>query len=305
MMIRSTLTLVLILSLLGTVGAYTSQEKIIVMTQNQFLGADLAPILQAIGTPQQDEIFMATLAQMAANNFPLRARALAKQICDAQPHVVGMQEVFRFALNGCPDSDNPSCPATLPLPFVDHLTELMAAIKRRCNNYTVAASVQNSDFGQDVQGFGNVRFTDRDVILTRADVHIILPRVPLCPLPAASGVKGVGASGCHYSTLLPLPPSIGGHVFRGYVGVDVKVKGDQYRVVTTHLEVMFPDPRNPFSMGIQGAQATELLLVLALQQPPGTRTVVVGDPNSSPDDAEAWANGELPIIPPYTRSPQG
>jgi endonuclease/exonuclease/phosphatase family metal-dependent hydrolase len=305
MMIRSTLTLGLILSLLGAVGAHPSKkEGIRVMTQNQFLGADLAPILQAIGTPHQDAILTATLAQMAANNFPLRARALAEQICEAQPHVVGMQEVFRFSLDGCPDSDNPFCPAALPLPFVDHLTELMAAIHKRCHNYIVAASVQHSDFGQKVQDFGTIRFTDRDVILTRADVRL-LPSAPLCPVPAASGVTGVAASGCHYTTLLPLPPSIGGAVLRGYVGVDVKVQGVRYRVVTTHLEVMFPDPTNLLSMGIQAAQATELLQVLAFQQPPGTRTIVVGDFNSSPDDAAAWASGELPIVPPYTQFTTG
>lgn len=274
------------------------------MTQNQFLGADLAPILQAIGTPRQDTILRATLDQMAANNFPLRARALAEQICAAQPHVVGMQEVFRFTLNGCPDSDNPACPAALDLPFVDHLTALMSAIQQRCQNYTVAASIQQSDFGQEVPGFGAIRFTDRDVILTRTDVHL-LPSAPLCPTPAPSGVTGIAASGCHYTTRLPLPASIGGSVLRGYVGVEVNVQGVRYRVITTHLEEMLPDPTQPLSMGIQAAQATELLQVLAFQASPGTRTLVIGDFNSSPDDGAAWASGALPIIPPYTQFTTG
>src|SRR5262245_56466 len=124
---RRGLALALLLLLLGTSVTEAQTDGIAVLTQNQYLGADLAPILQAVGTPQQQAVLTATLAQISKNNFPLRAQALAAQICGQQPHVAGLQEVFLFALNGC---TNPSCGA--PLPFIDHLEVLMAAIEAQC-----------------------------------------------------------------------------------------------------------------------------------------------------------------------------
>jgi len=41
------------------------------MTQKQFLGADLTPLLLAIGTPQLEEVLSETLAQMADNKVGL------------------------------------------------------------------------------------------------------------------------------------------------------------------------------------------------------------------------------------------
>jgi endonuclease/exonuclease/phosphatase family metal-dependent hydrolase len=266
-----------------------------VMTQNQFLGADLNPLIAAFGTPQQDEVLAATLAQMAANNFPLRARALARQICDKQPHVVGLQEVFRFSIDGV--SGEP-----LPLPFVDHLEELMAAIARQCDNYGVAASVQNVDVGAPVAGVGVIGFTDRDVILTREDVSFQpVPFALACANPAPTGVAGLPPSGCSYSNLLPLPAPLG-FVQRGFVGVDALVDGVVHRVVNTHLEVMKPDGSLP-STFFQAAQASELLVTLDLfPKPPGARTIVVGDFNSSPDDA---VDATLIFVPPYGQFANG
>jgi endonuclease/exonuclease/phosphatase family metal-dependent hydrolase len=266
-----------------------------VMTQNQYLGADLNPLIAAFGTPQQDEVVAATLAQMAANNFPLRSRALAKQICDKQPHVVGLQEVFRFSIDGFSG-------APLPLPFVDHLDELMASISRQCGNYVVAAAIRNIEVGAPVAGVGFVGFTDRDVILARADVPFQpVPFGLACADPAPSGVAGLPPSGCNFSNLVPLPAPLG-FILRGFVGVDAIVGGDVHRVVNTHLEVMKPDGSLP-STFFQAAQASELLLTLDLfPKPPGARTIVLGDLNSSPADA---VDPTLIFIPPYRQFAEG
>ena len=266
-----------------------------VMTQNQFLGADLNPLIAAFGTPQQDEVIAATLEQMAANNFPLRARALAKQICDKQPHVVALQEVFRFSIDGASG-------APLPLPFIDHLDELMRAIARQCGNYIVAASVRNIDVGAPAPGIGLIGFTDRDVILTRADVSFERVRFNLaCNHPAPSGVSGVLPSGCNYGALVPLPAPLG-FILRGFVGVDALVGGVVHRVVNTHLEVMKPDG-SILSTFFQAAQASELLATLALfPRSPGARTIVLGDFNSSPDDA---VDTTLVFVPPYAQLAAG
>ena len=42
----------------------------------------------------------AALRQIAANDFPRRAKALAKEVLLTHPDVIGLQEVFDFELNG-------------------------------------------------------------------------------------------------------------------------------------------------------------------------------------------------------------
>ena len=281
-----------------------ADADILVMTQNQFLGADLGPILQAVGTPDEAAVLAATIATMTANNFPVRAQALAEQICDKQPHVAGLQEVFRFSLDGL--SGPPA-----PLPFVDHLDELMAAIDARCGNYVVGASIQNVSVVQPAAGFGDIGFTDRDVILVRDDVFFLaVPFSGNACAPTTSGVAGLPASGCHFQAVAPLPPAIGGAVLRGYVGVDALVDGVFHRVVNTHLEVQRPDGSNASSI-LQALQMAELTTVLgAFPKPPGARTIVLGDINSSPTDPvipnPIQPNAFPPpfdqlIVPPYTQ----
>lgn len=289
--------------------ASAAPGEIDVLTQNQYLGADLGPLLAAAagGDPAQVGAALgATLARMSANNFPVRAQALAEQICDRQPHVAGLQEVFRFSIGGV--SGPPA-----PLPFVDHLVELMAAIDDRCANYVVAASLQNADVAQAVPGFGVVRFTDRDVVLVRDDVPFApVPFAGSVCAPTLSGVPGLPGSGCHFQAVVPLPPAFGGSILRGYVGVDAWVGGVPYRVVNTHLEVQRPDGSD-FSSVFQALQAAELIAVLAgFPALPGTRVIALGDINSSPEDPILPQPIQPPpfplpppfattIVPPYTQ----
>ncbi|HYX89539.1 MAG TPA: endonuclease/exonuclease/phosphatase family protein [Gaiellaceae bacterium] len=66
---------------------------------------------------------------------------------------------------------------------------------------------------------------------------------------------------------------------RGWASVDVKIRGKQFRFVTTHLEAFSPRIRNP--------QATQLLAGPAAIELP---TVLVGDFNSGPGfDLGAYA----------------
>ena len=67
-----------------------------VMTQNQYLGADLGPIIGAQTPGAYAQAVVDALQSIAANNFRERAGALAESIHDRQPHLVAMQEVFAF-----------------------------------------------------------------------------------------------------------------------------------------------------------------------------------------------------------------
>lgn len=264
--------------------------RVVVMTQNQFLGADFTPLIEALSTGDPDLIQMLleeTFAQIAENNFPLRAQALAEQICDRQPAAVGLQEVFRIQGPGGF--------------VVDHLEETMAEIDAQCGNYVVKASVKNVDVAQQVGPGVTIAFLDRNVILVRTDLDDsswptdfrYLPS-DVCELADDSGVYDLPATGCNYPTVASFSGPFGDiEIQRGYVGVDLIIDDQVHRVVNTHLEVqdlgcLQDQPGGPVEC--QAAQAMELLDALEeelLDAPPNfpaDNTILVGDFNSSPDD---------------------
>jgi endonuclease/exonuclease/phosphatase family metal-dependent hydrolase len=236
----------------------------------------------------------AALHQVAANNFPERAVALAKQIAKNKPELVGLQEVFNFTFD--PDGPGPFPPQNGPAPFVDHLTVTLSALEARGEMYVPIALVQNVNIslpGIMVPGLGlvTVGVTDRDVILARSDIAAsVAPAAIPCAKPSADGCNYIAA----VSAITP-----GGfiNIERGFVGVDATIAGKDYRFVTTHLEVKYPDPTNLLSPTIQAAQAQELIRTLALTTPPDRSLILVGDINSSPEDEVI--TDPVSIVPPY------
>jgi endonuclease/exonuclease/phosphatase family metal-dependent hydrolase len=95
----------------------------------------------------------------------------------------------------------------------------------------------------------------------------------------------VSGDGCNYFARLE---SGGLTVLRGYVGVDAIVNGLAVRAVNTHLEVKTP----PIPPLVQNLQASELLTVLAAT-PNDRKLVVLGDINSSPEDAATSPYGQF------------
>ena len=72
----------------GTAG-FAMPVDLTVMTQNVYIGADGAPVLAS----PSPETIAAALASIAANNFPARAGAIAKEAADAGgPLLIGLQE---------------------------------------------------------------------------------------------------------------------------------------------------------------------------------------------------------------------
>jgi hypothetical protein len=115
--------------------AFANGDIVKVMTQNQYLGLGLAPLLLA-QTPQEFIAAAAVaLAQAAANDFPLRARRFATEVALTAPDLIGLQEVVDFKLNG----------VNVGPPFVDQLTETLNALAAKGQSYVVAATVVNLD----------------------------------------------------------------------------------------------------------------------------------------------------------------
>jgi hypothetical protein len=252
-----------------------------VMSRNQYFGTDLASVATAPDVSSFLDAARAALAEIAANDFPARAEALAREIAERRPHIVALQEVDDFLLNG----GHTGAP-----PFIDQLELTLAALGRLGTPYVAVAQVRNLSITLpvDLDGDGEpesfVSVTDRDVILARqdlADAGVVSP-VPLsasCARPSADG-----GPGCNYSAHLMADTPLGSFAIeRGFVAVDVLLGGRVFRVVNTHLEVENLDPSNPLAPFVQSAQAAELKALID-DISGGTSIILAGDFNSTPGD---------------------
>jgi endonuclease/exonuclease/phosphatase family metal-dependent hydrolase len=139
---------------------------------------------------------------------------------------------------------------------------------------------------------------DRDVILARSDVdYEVVDFTTLQGLDPRL-CEFASADGCNYAAAAPanIPPGIPVHIERGFVGINATLNGESFRFVTTHLETRL-ESAGPTGRFFQTAQALELKATLQVLDAvdPGRTTLVVGDFNSDPRDAE-----ETPgLTPPY------
>jgi endonuclease/exonuclease/phosphatase family metal-dependent hydrolase len=272
----------ILLAVLFFTGGNLRAEELSVMTRNLYLGAEIMHLASAT-TPEEFQAGAYTaLMEVAANNFPERATALAAEIMEKKPQLIGLQEVSNFTLDG----ENPG------LPFTDYLSDLLAALGGK---YYKAAEVENFNITIPIPGIGLVGLADRDVILARWDVEEPQP-VDLSQWCRSS------EDGCNYTVSAGVENSPVGPINfeRGFVGVHAKIGDLPVIFINTHLEIRNPDPANPLSAFFQAAQAHELISLLnvlnAYLNPERAPIILVGDFNSSPEDQVLYSGQ---IVPPY------
>ena len=210
---------------------------------------------------------------------------MATEIALYAPDLIALQEVEDISVDGTHPGP----------PFVDYLQSLLNALSLRGQHYDVAAVVENLNLPAPIDLTGDavqetIRVIDRDVILVRQGITVNSILNFDCTDPSEQG--------CNYrakasvDTPLGLPIDI----VRGFVGVDVTVRGKRVFFVTTHLEQRILSPDFPESAFIQPAQAEELVGVLddLSNDNPGVPLILAGDFNSSPEDVKTDV-----IVPPY------
>ncbi len=277
---------------------FAGDPKIKTMTRNLYLGADTFKVVEAAQTdPDSIPYAVADVYQtMLYTNFCERAEALADEIALFEPDVIGLQEVFTYYIQTPGDFifGNPVQANTV---LIDFYSVLDAALQMRGMDYT-AFTVTNADIEMPMADLNaghpyylsDIRLVDHDVILVRED-HV-----------ASNEYKG------NYQYQLEL--DLGGTSVaftRGYIALDVNIKGDDFRFVNTHLEVRSA-PGSVFRV-FQAAQMEELLgtidyLSWLFDSKP---VVMVGDFNSSSEDVpgESYVpDGQggyvlMPYVPPY------
>lgn len=248
-----------------------AKERVTVMTRNLYLGGDLFGLLEAEGPEEALQEATALFAAVLASNFPERAGALAAEIEAADPALIGVQEATLYRTQQPSDFLQGNTTPNAEDVLFDFLQILQDSLMARGLEYRVASTVVNLDEELPVASqpgtFIDVRLTDRDVILARADVQT--SREVAANYTAAVEVEIAGA---------PIT------FLRGYQRVRAVVGDARFTFVNTHLEV------GGDAAPVQVAQATELLSTLAGI---GGPIVLVGDFNSAADGSTTASYGLL------------
>jgi endonuclease/exonuclease/phosphatase family metal-dependent hydrolase len=233
------------------------------MTYNVYLGANLQPLF---GVTDPDEL-MRRAAEVFAHvervDFNVRAVALAREIIDADPDVVALQELSLWA----------TAPVTNPGEITvryDFLQILLNELARQGAGYR--AAVVNPTFSGrlPISKTTLAMFTDRNAIIVRSDVSA-------SELSTQNPAQGTFAAALPVRILNDVL-----YVRRGWASIDVHVRDRWYRVIDTHLEAFVP--------AIREAQVAELIGLVAAAEHP---VVLAGDLNVYPEgyrvvDAEEW-----------------
>ncbi len=229
-----------------------------VMTRNLYIGADFSPVLSATSFEELAIKVAQIYGEVQETDFPARAKVLAKEIQEADPYLIGLQEVALLRTG---------TPATAV--EYDFLVSLQDELSSLGLHYSVVIAQTELDVeAPSALGF-NIRFTLRDVILAKANL-------PPDELTLSN------ANSAHYDTTLSLPTVAGPLTFpRGWLSVDATVNRRTFRFINTHLEAFYAP--------VRFAQSTELLDGPADTPLP---VILVGDLNSGPGDTglSAFAN---------------
>lgn len=189
------------------------------LTWNIYLGADLSPLIPIITPVGVTEV----LRQFLATNFPIRAKAIAREIASIKPALIGLQEAIRLEL----------VIPNFPIVIYDFVELLLEELKERGLHYEVAIFNKNVELLGIPDSNGNtINFLDRDVILIRKE----------------QGLKVINKQQHNFTTNLD-------GFLRGWSLIDVKMDGSVFRMINTHLD--------PLNSMIRDAQAAELINVPA------------------------------------------
>lgn len=257
----------------GHHGKGHGKRDLTVMTRNLYLGSSLGPALEA-ATP---EAFVEGVARIYATvqytNFPQRADAIADEIEESDPDLVGLQEVTKWTTGG-----------VNPPPGYDFLAILENDLEARGLDYSTAAIAHNANIGPAPLALAeqgcvqpgptgpvitcSVQLEDRDVILVNDDTP---------------GLTWSNPQSGRYTAQQSIESPVGPLSFdRGWASIDAKLKHQPFRFVNTHLET----EESPL---VQEAQAAEFLAGPGK----GGTIVATGDFNSASDGSTTTSYAQL------------
>lgn len=218
-----------------------------VMTQNLFIGTFYRELMAA-RTPQEFAGAVTTTYQHIQATKPAeRMAAIAREIAKAEPDLIGLQQAAIVRTGSTP-------PATKV--ELDYVKLLLAELARSGRHYKVVAVLPGLDAEAPSSLGFLVRLTTRDVLLARRHDDMRLDNLQIRQFLGA-GVYPTPAG-------VLTDPS-------GFAAIDVTMRGQSLRFVTTHLDV---------TPTVSFLQARELVQAVSDTSLP---TVLVCDCNATPD----------------------
>jgi endonuclease/exonuclease/phosphatase family metal-dependent hydrolase len=247
--------------------SYAGGPKLTVMTRNLYLGTALDNVVAASNEEEFVQAVSQDWAHVVATDFPTRAKALAAEILRAKPDVVGLQEVSLWRDQTPSNIVTGTAGPNAPDVKYDFLAFLQAELAAGGTAYTAVSTSTNADVEaprsnpDSLNGYTDVRLTDRDVILVRSEL----------------AGKFSGAESGHYTAQFSVPSAVGPPLTftRGWASINYRHDANRtVRIVVTHLEI----EAGPAG-AIQIAQGDELLEEIA----DDPNVVVLADINSAAD----------------------
>lgn len=260
----------------GASHAAAPARTVDVMTRNLYLGANLGPVIVAlagVSAPGADPLAVPkaaseTWADVQATKPEERMAAIADEIAEARPAVVGLQEVSTWTTYSA---------TGVPTVQYDFLELLLKALADRGVVYQEVEGATSENFFSGpipllpTSGAAAVSLADRDVIIKRA------------------GVKTWNAHNDIFTSILgpDLVSAIPIDVPRGWGSVDVRTKLATFRFVNSHLEAGF------VGFDAEPLRVLQVRELLAAQAAIAAETrdlpiVYVGDYNSRAPSAPAY-----------------
>ena len=253
----------------------SANQNITVMTQNLYLGADVAEALKLMPDVAAAAQYM--WESVRDTDFSVRAPSLAAEAVEINPVVIGLQEATTWSCT--PDA------STAPVVVFDFTADYLKATAKNGPGYVVATKDGAKAFSpgyaiEPIVGATVVRDPARFQPLFGTDqascgfqiADALLVRSDMAERVAAVGI------GTYDDVLEVIPGFI--TVERGYAWADLELDGTTVRFITTHLESVWSPNVEPNSV----RQARQLLKITSEVTGP---VVVMGDFNADPRDPRA------------------
>jgi endonuclease/exonuclease/phosphatase family metal-dependent hydrolase len=223
-----------------------------VMTQNLYLGAELAPIFLARSQGEMVAAAGAAWEQVQASEIEERAHRIAEVIAVEAPDLVALQEAAQWSAGRV---------SAMTVKY-DFLSSILQGLNESGLFYVPVAINHNLDRTAPIDMAGSeVRIIDRDAVLLKIG-------------DAAAQMRPYNIQSQIFTALLPITSPVMGrmNVLRGWIAIHATIDGQKLCFLNTHLE--------SYDGRVQTAQAAELVAG------PGNTSlplIVAGDFNSNAD----------------------
>ena len=246
------------------------KPDVTVMSRNLYLGADIITLATATTVAAEQANAKALHATVDATNFPLRAKAIAKEIATTKPDIIGLQEVARYYRGPSGVHDGVKNAKT---PLYDWLALLQTQLKAKHMGYKVVSREDEIDVEVPSDDGYDLRLKLGNAVLVRTG--------------KGTTVKSTGALSGVFKHQITVPLADQKIVLkRGWAGMKGKVAGRSFVFLDPHAEA--------YSGTVATQQFKELLSRAAKSKK--TPTIIAGDFNSDPAATGADAGGYKAVI---------